>query len=49
MEEAETLVQWADEYADDLLSFQAPLRHASRNYNKLHIHIGPVDHITIME
>jgi hypothetical protein len=44
-EEAKTLIQWAKEYG---VTGRGPEMHVKRIFNKLHIHIGPVDHINVL-
>lgn len=43
-EEADTLRKWADEYG---VPSRGPEQHSKRNYKDPHIHVGPVDHITV--
>jgi hypothetical protein len=43
-EDAETLLEWAAEYG---VPHHGPEAHPERNYKLPHIHIKPVDHITI--
>lgn len=43
-QDAQTLLDWAKEYH---LPARGPERHLNRSYTKEHIHIGPVNHITI--
>jgi len=44
IDEAKILKEWAKEYN---LPYRGPEIHPDRNYNKPHIHIGPVNHIPI--
>ncbi len=45
-DEAETLLKWAKE-KDIRLPARGPEVHSNRNFDKPHIHIGPVNHIPV--
>jgi hypothetical protein len=44
--EAETLIQWGKEYG---LPVRGPESHPGRKFKDPHLHIGPVDHIPIVD
>ena len=45
-EEANTLLEWARETG---VRFQTIRTHPNRNFNVPHIHIGPIDHIRVLD
>jgi len=45
-EEAGILEEWADEMG---LPFRGPEEHPNRNYKDKHIHLGPINHIPVVE